>query len=334
MKPEKILLTGGAGFIGLRLAQRLADAGHRLTLIDDLSRGRRDEEAEAFFARPDVEFVHGDLCDPNTLARAGGGFDLIVHLAAVIGIQVSEREPVRVLRTNGLSTIHVVDHWLSQGTARLVFASTSEIYGALLGAVDLPVPTPETVPVGIRDTTIARYSYAASKIYGETLVLQAAQATGRRALVIRPHNVYGPRMGWNHVIPQMSLRALQGERPFRVFGADETRAFCHVDDFTRGVAMLIEKDETGVFHVGTDRETNIRDLARALLQVAGHDAETVDIPGQKGSPPRRCPDISKLRAATGYEPQVSLEQGLAETFAWYRRHAELHPDDLRRDATP
>lgn len=333
MKGERILLTGGAGFIGLRLAARLADAGAKLTVVDDLSRGRRDEEAEAFFARPDVAFVQGDLCDAGTLERAGGPFDTIVHLAAVIGIQVSERDPVRVLRTNALSTVHVVDRWLAQG-GRLVFASTSEIYGALLGAADVPVPTPETVPVGVRDTGIARYSYAASKIFGETLVLQAARSKGLRALVIRPHNVYGPRMGWNHVIPQMSLRVMRKENPFRVFGADETRAFCHVDDFTRAVGLLVEKDATGVFHVGTDRETRIGDLARMLFRVSGFHPDTTDVPSQKGSPPRRCPDISKLRAATGYEPAVTLEQGLEETWTWYRDHAEKHPEDLALDATP
>ncbi|MBI5487319.1 MAG: NAD-dependent epimerase/dehydratase family protein [Deltaproteobacteria bacterium] len=334
MKGERILLTGGAGFIGLRLARRLAEAGAKLTLVDDLSRGRRDEEAEAFFARPDVTFVQGDLCDPATLERAGGPFDTIVHLAAVIGIQVSEREPVRVLRTNAISTIRVVDRWLAQEGGRLVFASTSEVYGALLGAVPLAVPSPESVPVGVRDTGISRYSYAASKIFGETLVRQAAQAGGRTALVVRPHNVYGPRMGWNHVIPQMSLRALRGEDPFRVFGADETRAFCHIDDFTRAVELLLERDETGLFHVGTDRETRIGDLARMLLEAAGHRVWTVDVPSQQGSPPRRCPDLGKLRAATGYEPQVTLEAGLAETFAWYKRHAEAHPEDLQMEATP
>lgn len=331
---ERILLTGGAGFIGLRLAARLADEGASLTVIDDLSRGLRDAEAEAFFARPEVRFVQGDLCDPAVLERAGGPFDTIVHLAAVIAIQVSERDPVRVLRTNALSTVHVVDRWIAQG-GRLVFASTSEIYGALLGAVDLPVPTPETVPVGVRDTRIARYSYAASKIYCEALVLQAAMMHRREALVVRPHNVYGPRMGWNHVIPQMSLRLLRGEDPFRIFGPDETRAFCHVDDFVAAVVLLLGRRATGVFHVGTDRETRIRDLAHMLFDAAGRRPKrTEDAPSQTGSPPRRCPDISKLRAETGYEPKVPLERGLAETYDWYRRHAEAHPEDLERDATP
>lgn len=333
MKGERILLTGGAGFIGLALARRLAAAGARITVLDDLSRGRRDEEAEAFFARPDVRFVQGDLCDPGLLDRAGGPFDTIVHLAAVIGIQVSERQPVRVLRTNALTTIHVVDHWLARG-GRLLFTSTSEVYGGLLGAVPLPVPSAETVPVGVRDTSIARYSYAASKIFGETLVLQAARAHDRKALVIRPHNVYGPRMGWNHVIPQMSLRLLRGENPFRVFGADETRAFCHVDDFTRALQLLLERDATGLFHVGTDRETPIRELARLLFDAAGVHPATVDVPAQLGSPPRRCPDLGKLRAAVGYAPEVPLERGLAETFAWYKRHAAAHPEDLKLEATP
>lgn len=330
---ERVLLTGGAGFIGLGMTRRLLDGGASVTVVDDLSRGRLDPEAASVFDRPGAEFVRADLCDPEALGSLGTGFDTIVHLAAVIGIQAAAREPVRVLRTNALSTIAAVDHWM-RCRARMVFASTSEVYGALQGAADIPVPTPEGVPAGVRDTAIPRYSYAASKLFGEVLTLQASASEGLPALVVRPHNVYGPRMGFDHVIPQMSLRALRREDPFRVFGAGETRAFCHVDDFCGAVGMLMEAGSTGVFHVGTDRETLIGDLAGMILGLAGHAAPIAPMPSQPGSPARRCPDISKLREATGYSPAVPLERGLRETFEWYRARAAEDPSLLERDATP
>lgn len=330
---ERILLTGGAGFIGLGMARRLVDGGASLTIVDDLSRGRLDPEAEDVFNRPGVEFVRADLCDPKALEALGTGFDTILHLAAVIGIQAAAREPVRVLRSNALSSIAVVDHW-RRCRARMVYASTSEVYGALLGAADIPVPTPETVPAGVRDTAVPRYSYAASKLFGEILTLQTSACEGLPALVVRPHNVYGPRMGFDHVIPQMSLRAIRREDPFRVFGAGETRAFCFIDDFCRAVGMLMDAGSTGVFHVGTDRETLIGDLAGMMLGLAGHRAPIVPMPSQQGSPARRCPDISKLREATGFSPAIPLDRGLRETFEWYRVRVAEDPSLLELDATP
>lgn len=315
------------------MVKRLLAGGSSLTVLDDLSRGRLDDEARRLFDRSDIEFVQADLCDPSVFAGLDARYDTIVHLAAVIGIQAASREPVRVLRTNALSTLNVVDYW-RRCQARMVFTSTSEAYGALLGSAAIPVPTPEDVPVGLRDTGIPRFSYAASKIFGETLVRQVSSTEGLPSLVVRPHNVYGPRMGFDHVIPQMSIRAIRREDPFRVFGPDETRAFCHVDDFCTAVSMLMEAGAEGVFHVGTDRETRIGDLAEAVLALAGHSAPMVDMPSQAGSPARRCPDISKLRASTGFSPSVSLEEGLAETFAWYRAFAAGDPSILDLDATP
>jgi len=333
MKSARVLLTGGAGFIGLGMVRRLLDSGASVTVVDDLSRGRLDDDAAAVFSRPGIDFVQADLADRSSLDGLGADFETIVHLAAVIGIQAASREPVRVLRTNALSAITITDFW-RRCRARMVFASTSEVYGALPVSAGVPVPTPEGVPVGIADPGIPRYSYAASKIFGEALVMQSAASEGLRALVVRPHNVYGPRMGFDHVIPQMSIRALRRENPFRVFGPDETRAFCYVDDFCAAVSMLMESGAEGIFHVGNDRGTRIGDLAEMILSLSGHAAPIAGMPSQTGSPARRCPDISKLREATGFSPSIALEEGLARTFAWYDAFAACNPSILDMDATP
>ncbi|MEH0843440.1 NAD-dependent epimerase/dehydratase family protein [Micromonospora sp. CPCC 205711] len=315
----RALLLGGAGFIGLHLARRLTADGHAVTIVDDFSRGRDDADLAALRAAPGVEIRSGDLTDPATWAALPHGWDQIYLLAAVVGVRNVESDPARVVRVNTLAALHLLD-WISP-EEKLFFASTSEVYA---GGVDLglvPVPTAEDVPVVVADPTAPRFSYAISKLLGEAAVLHTARATGLPAVVGRFHNVYGPRMGADHVIPELSLRALRGEDPYRVYGMDQTRAFCHVDDAVEAMLRLMDTPVAAgrVVHIGNDaEETNIGDLAKLVLRVAEFDPKLAPVPAPPGAVARRCPDLSQLRALTGYEPVVSLEEGVRRTFAWYR----------------
>jgi UDP-glucose 4-epimerase/UDP-glucuronate decarboxylase len=316
---RKTLLLGGAGFIGAHLAARLLDERHAVTLVDDLSRGRRDAELERLAARG-ATLLERDLTRADALADLGHDWDQVYLLAAVVGVRNVERDPARVLRVNGLSVLHVLD-WLPGRGGTLFFASTSEVYagGVMAGAV--PVPTPETVPVSVPDAAAPRFAYAASKIFGEAAVLHTARARGLRAVVGRFHNVYGPRMGADHVIPELSLRALAREDPFRVYGADQRRAFCHVADAVDAIVRLMAVPAAAgqVVNVGNDaEETRVEDLVTLVLEIAGHRPRLERLPAPAGSVARRCPDISRLRALTGFQPKIGLETGVAETFAWYR----------------
>lgn len=317
----RALLLGGAGFIGLHLARRLVGDGHHVTVVDNFSRGRDDRDLASMRAHPAVDVISGDLTDPATYAALPRGFDQVYLLAAVVGVRNVEADPARVIRVNTLAVMHLMD-WIEPGT-RLFFASTSEVYA---GGVDLgvaPIPTDETVPVVIADVTAPRFSYAISKLLGEAAVTHTAAAKGCPAVVGRFHNVYGPRMGADHVIPELSLRALRGEDPFRVFGAEQTRAFCHVDDAVNAMVALMDSTATGIVHIGNDaEETNIGDLAKLVLRTADIDAEMVAAPAPPGAVARRCPDLTRLRSLTGYVPAVSLEEGVRRTFDWY---AEFWP---------
>ena len=317
----RALLLGGAGFIGLHLARRLVADGYAVTIVDDFSRGRADADLDALRAHPGVRVISADLTDPAAYAQLPAGWDQIYLLAAVVGVRNVEKDPARVVRVNTLAAMHLLD-WVAPGE-RVFFASTSEVYAGGVDAGVVAVPTAENVPTMISDITAPRFAYAVSKLLGEAAFLHTARARGFDAVVGRFHNVYGPRMGADHVIPEMSLRAQAGEDPFRVPGADQFRAFCHVEDAVEAMVRLMGVPEAAgqIVHIGNDREeTNIGDLATLVLRVAVAGAAIEATPAPPGSVARRCPDLSLLRSLTGYEPKVTLEDGVRSTFNWYAEH--------------
>lgn len=311
------LVLGGAGFIGLHLTRRLLADGHRVTIVDDFSRGRDDPDLAA--VRPHVALVHADLTDAAayaTLPRA----DHVYLLAAVVGVRNVERDPARVMRVNTLVTQHTLD-WIEPGQ-RLFYASTSEAYAGAVTAGIAEVPTAEDVPLLVADVGAPRFAYAISKLWGEAAVIHAARAKSFGYVIGRFHNVYGPRMGADHVVPELALRAMAGEDPFTVYGTDQFRAFCYVDDAVDAVVRLMRAPGAHgeLVHIGNDTETNIGDLAKLVLRVVGVDPALRAEPAPAGSVARRCPDLGKLRALTGYEPTVPLEEGVRRTADWYRDH--------------
>lgn len=317
----KALLLGGAGFIGLHLARRLIRDGHEVTIVDDFSRGRQDADLDAVRGDPAVQVVSADLTDPAAYAALPARWDQIYLLAAVVGVRNVEQDPARVVRVNTLAAMHLLD-WVAPGS-RVFFASTSEVYAGGVDAGVVTVPTAEDVPAMISDITAPRFAYAVSKLLGEAAFLHTARARGFETVVGRFHNVYGPRMGADHVIPEMSLRAVAGEDPFRVPGADQFRAFCHVDDAVEAMVRLMATPSAAgrIVHIGNDREeTNIGDLAKLVLGVAEVSPAIEALPAPPGSVVRRCPDLTLLRSLTGYEPAVSLQEGVRSTFAWYAEH--------------
>jgi UDP-glucuronate decarboxylase len=316
----RILVLGGAGFVGYHLAERLSRESHGVTLVDDLSRGRMDAALEALLARPGVRFVRADLTDPRALAQLPREWDQVYLLAAVVGVRNTAADPARVIRVNTLATLNVLE-WLTAAAGVVFFASTSETYAGGVALGHVPVPTPEEVPLSIADIANPRFAYAASKIVGEAAVLHYGRTKGFPVLVGRFHNVYGPRMGADHVIPELCLRALAGEDPFRVYGPEQRRAFCHVADALEAVTRLMATERAWgrVVNIGNDtEETPVSDLLALVLRLARFAPRLEPMPAPPGSVARRCPDLSRLRELTGFVPKVSLEQGVRETFDWYQ----------------
>jgi len=315
----RVLLLGGAGFIGAHLARRLLEDGAELTIVDDFSRGQDDPDLAAIREHPAADVVSADLTDRQAWEALPHGWDQIYLLAAVVGVRNVERDPARVLRVNTLSVLHLLD-WV-QGDPRVFFSSTSEVYAGGVDAGIVPVPTAEDVPVMIEDVRSPRFAYGISKLLGEAAFVHAARTTGVRATIGRFHNIYGPRMGQDHVVPEMALRAMREEDPFVVPGADQFRAFCFVDDAVEAMVRLMAEERSAgqIVHIGDDTaETNIADLAKLVCRVAGVSPTIVPRPAPPGSVRRRCPDLSLLRSLTGYEPATPLEEGVERTVDWYR----------------
>jgi len=329
----RTVVTGGCGFIGAAVVRglvRAADEGDEIIVVDNLQRhGTADRLAEPIDAKR-VTFVNGDLLRGETLARIPSPVDRLYHLAAVVGVGPVERDPVSVLKTNTLSTLAVAEWFLANrtDTGRFLFSSSSEVYaGTSMAGFELPIPTPETVPVVITDIAHPRFTYALSKAWGESLMASLARSRGVPMVSVRYHNIYGPEMGYDHVVPQIVMRALRRESPFRIIGADQTRSFCFVADGAEATRLVMEAADARpgeLVHIGDERgEIAIGTLYEMIFDVLGERPEAIEsIAAPNGSVARRCPDTSRLFELTGYRAATPLAEGLAETVAWYRSHPQ------------
>jgi UDP-glucuronate decarboxylase len=323
---ERVLITGGAGFIGSRIARRQLEEGLEVSLVDDFSRTTDDGELRALVDR--VRLIEHDLTRPIPDEILGERHARVYHLAAIVGTQRSMETPQQVLRTNLLATVNVLDWCVRHRPDRVFLSSTSEVMdGAVrLGLTELPAS--EDGPVAIPDLSLPRSSYAVSKLASEALLLHYSSAFGFAARIARFHNVYGPRMGHDHVIPQFIDRVLRGMDPFPIYGAYQSRAFCYVDDAVEATLRLMDVPgaEPLTVNVGNDSEQiRIVDMAQRLFQVAGVSPDVDVHPPPTGSPESRLPDLRRLRELTGYQPQFDLDTGLHKTYEWYR-----DADDGRR----
>lgn len=322
---NRILVTGGSGFIGSALVKALVKDGHPVRVLDDNSRGAPRRLADV---ANDIEFVAGDIRDAATVTRAVHGVDEVHHLAFVNGTEFFYSAPELVLDVGVKGMINVIDACRAENVRSLVLASSSEVY-----QTPPHVPTDEHAPLTVPDPTNPRYSYGGGKIISELMAINYGRKYFDRVLIFRPHNVYGPDMGWEHVIPQFALRLKTaaakhpaGRVPFPLQSdGHETRSFCHVDDLVSGVMIMRAKGEhLGIYHVGTTEEITIAKLAAHVAARAGRDIELIAGPALPGGTERRCPDIAKLRKL-GYAPRVSLDAGLPPTVDWYWANADLAP---------
>jgi nucleoside-diphosphate-sugar epimerase len=313
----KYLITGGAGFIGSALTRALAAAGHELVVLDDFSRSRPERLAGVA-----CRIVHADVRDSGAVAMAAHGCEAIIHLAYLQGTQTFYAEPRQVLdvAVRGMSAVLAACEFA--GIGELILASSSEVYQTA------PVPTAETVPLTVPDPLNPRYSYGGGKIACELMAL-AWQRAGvlDRVVIVRPHNIIGPDMGREHVIPQFAIRMNRArftpadqviEFPIQGTG-EETRSFCHIDDCVRQLQLLLDHDDSGIYHLGTADERSIAEVAHAVADCYHREIKVVGGALPTGSPPRRLPDLAKI-TALGYRPRVEFDQAIRSTVRWYQTH--------------
>lgn len=316
----RALITGGAGFIGCHLARALLSHGGGVALLDDFSRGASDEALEAL--RADGATLHDrDLLRPDAFTGLPRDFSHVFHLAAIVGVGNVLARPYAVLRDNVAMAERTLAFAQTQPRLeRFVFASTSEVYAGTLHAFALPIPTPEDTPLAATDLAHPRTSYMLSKIYGEALCQQA----GLPFTIVRPHNVYGPRMGMSHVVPELLAKAWAAPDggTLEVFSPTHRRTFCYVDDAVEMIRLAAGRPagRGATLNVGAQEpEITMADLAGLIARTVGKSLAIVPLPATPGSPTRRCPDMARTAALTGWTARTSLADGLRATFEWYSR---------------
>ena len=319
----KVLITGGAGFIGFHLASALAKQDYNVSIIENFERTPEDKEFDDFIKRSNVRFIKGDVTNPNTFKNLDRDFDQIYHLAAINGTENFYKIPDKVLKVGVLGTLNILDWFVKCKKGKFLFTSSSEVYSGGLSLLkgNFPIPTPEEVPLIVDDPKNVRWSYGAGKILGEVAMYAYAKSYNLKNFVItRYHNIYGPRMGFDHVIPQFISRIVKKENPFKIHGGDQTRTFCYIDDAIKATQLVMESEDTNgqVIHIGrSDDERKIIDLAKELFDVANVNPSLNVLPIPEGSVMRRCPDTTKLKKL-GFKAKVDLKQGLTECFKWYK----------------
>ena len=323
---KKVLLLGGAGFIGFNIAKYLVEkGGYNITIADNFFRagGKIDSLLQSLVDQHDIRIVSGDFTEPNYFLELEKDYDYVYMLASVVGVDYVNEMPHEIIRINTALIFNTLE-WLKRSKCgKVLFTSTSECYAGAIEAFDYQIPTNEDVPLTIQDITHPRFTYAVTKMLGESGFIQYANKLGFECTIVRYHNVYGKRMGFKHVIPHLAQRFLNGENPFKIYGAEQTRAFNHIDDAVNGTVLAMEKGGNGeIYHIGTQEEITIKELIKHTGELMGFDGEYVDAPTYPGSVARRCPDISKAKKELDYNPKV----GLKDTINWYIDYLDHNKD--------
>lgn len=319
---SKILIMGGAGFIGFNIAKHLQkDRNNKVSIADNLSRGKMDSSFSELISNDNVEFIEGDFTQKSSFEKLSSDYDCLYMLAAVVGVNNTLKKPSEIIRINTLLTINTLE-WLKEvNIKKVVFTSTSENYAGTIDKFDYAVPTPEDVPLSILDISHPRYTYAVTKILGESGFLNYAKSFGFECTIIRYHNVIGPRMGFKHVIPHLAERFLVNkESPFMMYGHNQTRSFCYIDDAVKGTVLAAESKRADgeIYHIGSSEEISIEELIKYSGSFLGYDGLYEAAPTYPGSTNRRCPDISKAKKHFGYSVENNWQDSLIKTLKWYK----------------
>ena len=316
LKNRTVLITGGAGFVGSHLAEKLIKYGAKVIVFDNLSTGKLENIA-ALKDNENFRFIQGDVTIYDDIRDVFlmNQIDYVFHLAAVVGVKRVQENPLLVFRDiDGFKNI--LDLSLAKNIKKMVFSSSSEAYGE---PVSLPEREDGVHNPGTRD------AYALTKLIGENMFLSYYDKYGLPVTALRFFNVYGPRQEsspYGFVTGVFIRQVLEG-RPPTIFGDGMmTRDFIYIDDNTEAQvrALLSEKANGAVINVGAGRQTTILDLAEKIVRLSGKDLKPVFVEGKRVDIRYRCPDVTRLKELVGFVPSVGLDEGLMRTYEWYAKN--------------
>jgi UDP-glucose 4-epimerase len=325
------LVTGGGGFIGSHLVEALLAHGQEVVVLDSLTTGQLPN-LEGVIGHPKFRFVQGSVFDELLVDELVHQCDVIVHLAAAVGVRLIMDEPLRSLNTNIRGAEIVIEAALHY-RRKILIASTSEIYGK-----NSDVPLSETSDCILGSPTVARWAYSTAKAMAEILAVAYHEERNLPTVLVRFFNTVGPRQSpvYGMVIPRLVRQALANE-PLTVYGdGSQTRCFCHVADVVQALMALLEHpDAVGeMFNIGSDEEVTILELAERIRTIAGSSSEIELVPFKQAYQtsfediPRRVPDTTKIKKLTGWRPTRSLDTILEETIARAREELQMESADL------
>jgi len=312
MKNRKVLIAGGAGFIGSHLCEYYISRGDKVCCLDNLATGAR-ANVEHLISSPLFSFVKTDVVRLDEVSLEGD-FDMVFNLASPASPPDYFRLPVETLRVNSLGTENLLELARRCG-AKFLFTSTSEVYG------DPLIPVQNEEYWGNVNSIGPRSVYEEGKRYGEAMVMAYFRKYGADTRIVRIFNTYGPRMRLKdgRVIPNFIAQLLEG-KPLTVYGdGKQTRSFCYVDDLVAGLVRIMEKDYHLPVNLGNPGEFAILELAEIIQKIAGMKTEIEFLPPLEDDPRRRKPDISRAKELLGWLPSVPLEEGLRKTLAYFKK---------------
>jgi UDP-glucose 4-epimerase len=312
---KRVFITGGAGFIGSSLAERLADENH-VILYDNLHRNAL--QRTSLLDHANVDFCKGDVLDAAAVTKAMEGANCVIHCAAIAGVDTVIESPVRTMRVNMLGTVNVLEaaHRLVH-LDRLIEFSTSEVFGTHAYKVE------ETHVTSQGSVGEARWTYAISKLAGEYLSHSYYHEFGLPAVTVRPFNIYGPNQVGVGAIHHFIRRALTNQDVEIHGDGSQIRAWCYISDIVEALLLILESPAAigQVFNIGNPRSTvTIFDLAKTIIRIAGSGSRLVFRPINYVDVEIRVPSIDKARVLLSFDPKVDLEEGLQSTIEWYRSH--------------
>lgn len=318
----RVLITGGAGFVGSHLAEALLDRGDEVFIIDNLSTGSIDNVVH-LKPQPRFHYTIDSVSNEPVLAELIDRSDIVVHLAAAVGVKLIVEQPVHTIETNVHGTEVVLKH-ANKKKKLVLIASTSEVYGK-----SADVPFREDADLVLGPTAKHRWAYACSKLIDEFLALAYWKERKLPVIVVRLFNTVGPRQTGQYgmVIPNFVRQALAGQ-PITVFGdGTQSRSFTYVGDVVRAMVALIDEPRAvgQVFNIGNGNEITIRELAEKIKKMTGSSSKVVMVPYDQAyeagfeDMPRRVPDIARIQALVGYRPTVDLDETLTRVIEHFRQ---------------
>ncbi|OGQ51564.1 MAG: NAD-dependent dehydratase [Deltaproteobacteria bacterium RIFCSPLOWO2_02_FULL_53_8] len=312
---KKVVITGAAGFLGSHLCDRFLKEGFQVTGIDNFLTGNPDNIAH-LFGNPDFKFLHANVTNYIYVAD---DVDLVLHFACPASPVDYTNFPIQTLKVDSLGTLNTIG-FAKLKKARYVFASTSEIYGD-------PLVHPQTETYWGNVNSIGpRSVYDEAKRFSESMTMAYHNAHGVDVRIVRIFNTYGPRMRLNdgRVVPNFAMQALKNE-PLTIFGdGSQTRSFCYVDDLVEGIFRVSTKEGISgeVFNLGNPDEYKIIDFAKIIIKATGSSSDIAFQPLPQDDPKQRCPDITKVKTTLGWQPKVSLKDGLSKTIEFFKTLAK------------